>query len=171
MPLVILLAGIVLIAAGINNRLDKLIELIRSDFAPDDGSVPFGTWMLAISVIGSVGYIKEARGFANTFIALIFIAIFLSNKGFYAKFTDAFSAQSLTSAGTSSDASGSGSTGPGSIGSGLGSIGAGSSSGGGLGSLLSSLGASGSSPNVPAPPSSSAGYGANIGDPTLQLPF
>lgn len=96
MPLFILLVGIVLVAAGINDKIPTLIALLKDDFKPTDGNTPFQIWMLAIIAIGAIGYIKPLKGFANGFLALIIIVIILgdqkahgSSNGFFANLTKA----------------------------------------------------------------------------------
>lgn len=89
MPLFILFVGILLIVAGINNKIPELVGLLKEDFRPTDGSEPFHVWIIAIAVTGALGYVKPLKGFSNAFLALIVIAMVLSNRGFFYKFTNA----------------------------------------------------------------------------------
>lgn len=89
MPILILFVGILLITAGINNKMGELGSLVKEDFRPTENVAGFHVWIIAIFVAGSLGYVKEFKPVANAFLALIVIALLLSNKGFFAKFTDA----------------------------------------------------------------------------------
>jgi len=89
MPILVLFVGIMLIAAGINDKLGNLKTLITDDFRPT-GNIPgFHVWVIAIIAAGSLGYIKPLKPFANAFLVLIFVGLLLSNKGFFEKFTSA----------------------------------------------------------------------------------
>lgn len=94
MPILILFVGIVLVAAGINNKIPELIGLVKEDFRPSDGSPGFHIWILAIVAAGSIGYIKPLKGLANGFLALIILGLLLANGGFFDKFTSALEGNS-----------------------------------------------------------------------------
>ena len=89
MPLFVLFIGIILIAAGINNKIPVLTALIKEDFRPSDGATPFHVWIIAIVAAGSLGYVQALKGLANGFLVLIIIGLLLSNRGFIVKFTQA----------------------------------------------------------------------------------
>lgn len=89
MPIFILFVGVLLIAAGINDKIGTLTSLVKEDFRPTDGTPGFHVWILAILAAGSLGYISALRGLANGFLILIVLGLLLSNKGFVAKFTTA----------------------------------------------------------------------------------
>lgn len=95
MPLFILVVAIVLIAAGINNKLGDLTTLLKDAFSPDDGSTPFQIWIIAIFVVGSLGYVKELKPLANAFLTLVVIGLILAQQskngsgGFFEKFMQA----------------------------------------------------------------------------------
>lgn len=89
MPIFVLFVGIILIAAGINNKIPVLTALVKEDFRPTDGATPFHIWMFAIIGVGSLGYIQSLKGLANGFLTLIIIGLLLSNTGFVTKFTQA----------------------------------------------------------------------------------
>jgi len=86
MPFVLLVAGVVLVIAGFRGTLGDLWTLLRGDFT---GQNNFVYWFLSILVIGSVGYIERLRPIANAFLVLVIAILFLSNKGFFAQFTNA----------------------------------------------------------------------------------
>lgn len=89
MPIFILFIGILLIAAGVNNKLPVLTALIKEDFRPTDGSPGFHIWIIAIVFAGSLGYVQSLKGVANGFLVLIMLGLILSNRGFIVKFTEA----------------------------------------------------------------------------------
>jgi hypothetical protein len=89
MPIFILFVGILLVAAGINNKLPLLLDLIKEDFRPTDNVAGFHVWIIAIVVAGSLGYVRAFKPVANAFLVLIMVGLILSNKGFFDKFTDA----------------------------------------------------------------------------------
>ena len=96
MPLFILVIGIILVVAGINNKIPELVGLVKEDFKPTDGSTPFYLWVMAIIGVGALGYIKPLKGFSTGFLALILLVILLAqqkrggvNGGFFDKFTQA----------------------------------------------------------------------------------
>ena len=87
MPIFILFVGVLLIAAGINNKLGDLKHLITEDFSPSDNSTSFQIWIVAIVIAGSVGYIKGLRPISNALLILIFVALFVKkDKGFFDQF-------------------------------------------------------------------------------------
>lgn len=95
MPIFVLFVGIILVAAGINNKIPTLTGLIKEDFIPSDGAVGFHYWIVAIIAAGALGYIKPLKGFANGFLVLLILVIILAeqkrsgNGGFFAKFSQA----------------------------------------------------------------------------------
>lgn len=89
MPLFFLLIGILLIFAAINNKLGQLGSLVAEDFAPTTGAAGFQVWIVAIFIIGALGYVKELKPLSNAFLVLILVVLILSNRGFFANFKSA----------------------------------------------------------------------------------
>lgn len=87
MPIFFLLVGILLIVVSINDKIPELGGLIKEDFQPAGSQPGFGVWIVAIFVIGSLGYIREFKPVANSFLALVVIVMLLSNRGFFDKFS------------------------------------------------------------------------------------
>lgn len=85
MPLALVLAGLVLFIATIRGSLHDdhetgLFDLLKKDFTDPQGN--FLMWILAIGLVGSVGYVKQLRPVANAFLVLILIVFILAaNKG------------------------------------------------------------------------------------------
>lgn len=98
MAFILILIGAVVLVAGVRDTQDNLWQLVKGDFS---GPGNFVYWFIAILVVGSLGYVERMRTFANTFLALIIIAMFLSNKGFFEKFTQQIGATDTTQASSS----------------------------------------------------------------------
>lgn len=86
MPFALIAIGILLIVAGIRNTQNQLGSLVASDFT---GAGSFLYWAVAIIGIGIVGYAKDFKGLSGSFMALVIIALLVSNKGFFAQFQSA----------------------------------------------------------------------------------
>lgn len=95
MPLFILIIGIVLIAAGINNKVPDLMGLLKEDFRPTSDVPGFHVWVIAIVAAGAIGYIRPLKGVANGFLILIILGLLLSNSGFFVKFTQALKGEGI----------------------------------------------------------------------------
>lgn len=91
MPIFFLIVGALLIIVSINDKLPELGGLVRDDFTTSPGSPSFAVGLLAIFVAGSIGYVKELRPIANAFLVLIVVGMILSNKDFFAKFSQSIS--------------------------------------------------------------------------------
>lgn len=90
MPIVILVISLTLVFAGLNDKLGTLSSLLQDDIKPSDGSASFGLWVLAIIIVGVLGYVNKLRPFSNAFLVLIFVAILISNKGFFTQLFSSF---------------------------------------------------------------------------------
>lgn len=80
MAFVFLIIGAVILTAGVRGTQDDLWQLVQGDFDPSlqqSGQSSFIPWVLAILIIGSVGYVKQLRSIANGFMALIIIAMII----------------------------------------------------------------------------------------------
>lgn len=90
MPIFLIIVGLLLLFAGVNDKLGTLRQLISEDFKPSNGSPGFAVWVVVIFVLGAVGNIKELKPLSNAFLVLVILGMILSNKGFVAKFTETF---------------------------------------------------------------------------------
>lgn len=89
MPLALIAIGLVLLIATIRGKQDDLFNLLKSDFT---GPGNFLYWIMAIGVVGAVGYFKPARPVANAFLVLLVVIFLLAaNKGGKDFFTSLFS--------------------------------------------------------------------------------
>lgn len=83
MPLFFIGSGLVLVLVGLNGNPAKLYSLIASDFS---GPNSFVYWMVAMLVLGALGYVKGLEQFSKLFLILVLIVLFLDNGGFFAQF-------------------------------------------------------------------------------------
>jgi hypothetical protein len=93
MPFALLVVGLVLIVTGFQNTYKQMGQQVVSDFT---GQGNFFYWLIAIGVIGALGYVKSLEMFSRAFMALIIIMIFISNKGFFSQINPQISAGSST---------------------------------------------------------------------------
>jgi hypothetical protein len=101
MPILLIGSGLVLILTGINGDVGQLYTLVAADF---QGKNSFIYWMLAILVLGALGYIKGLENLSKMFMILVLIVLFLDNGGFFQQFNayvkSTTAAQATTSGGT-----------------------------------------------------------------------
>lgn len=86
MPIALLLIGLVLLIAAFRGTEKELFALLKSDFT---GPGNFIFWALSLWLIGALGYFTPLKKLSNAFLVLVVLALFLSNRGFFAKFMDA----------------------------------------------------------------------------------
>jgi hypothetical protein len=88
MPYALVTIGLILIITGARDTYSRLGQQLQSDFS---GNQNFVFWVVAIGSVGAVGYVQQLRTFATTFMALIIVALLLSEQkngstGFFGKF-------------------------------------------------------------------------------------
>lgn len=97
MPFALLIVGIILVIAAIRNTVTDsgsqkgLTSLVKGDFT---GQNNFIYWMVAILVIGALGYIDSLKTFSRAMMVLILVALFLNGKqgsSFFTNFQSALS--------------------------------------------------------------------------------
>lgn len=97
MPILFGLFGIILIVSGVRGRVSSgnpsLVSLIKDDFT---GTDPFWKWMLAILLIGAIGYIPNLRPVSRAFMALVIVVFLLSNKGIFTQLQNTFTSTPQT---------------------------------------------------------------------------
>lgn len=101
MPIAFLVIGIVFLAAAVRGEQKLLFDTLKSDFT---GPNNFLYWGIALFVIGAIGYYKPAKPLSNAFLVLVFLVLFISNRGFFEAFTRQF--QETTQATVSNSSSG-----------------------------------------------------------------
>lgn len=85
MPLALLVIGIVFLAAAIRGTQKELFEVLKDDFT---GPNNFLVWGLAFFVIGAIGYYRPLKPLSSAFMVLVVLGLFVSNRGFFAKFVE-----------------------------------------------------------------------------------
>lgn len=85
MAIALLIIGLVFLIAAVRGEQDALFETIKDDFT---GPNNFIYWGLALFVIGAVGYYKPLRPLSNSFMLLVVLVLFLSNRGFFNRFME-----------------------------------------------------------------------------------
>ena len=90
MPYALILIGIVLLTSAIKGDLATLGALLKRDlFSPTDN---FLYWVVAIFILGAIGYVKSLRAFSDAFLLLVIVVFVVANKGFFGQFTTALAA-------------------------------------------------------------------------------
>lgn len=90
MPIILTVAGVALIWSAVRDTQNALFTLLYNDVigAGTTGfSKSFLAWIVAIVIIGSIGYIKTLRPISNAMLVLVIVVLFLANGGFFSKFT------------------------------------------------------------------------------------
>ncbi len=78
MPLFLILIGAMFIVVAYQGTQADLAALLKRDFT---GSNNFFVWAAAIVIIGLIGAAEPFRKISNAFLVLIFVVLFVSNKG------------------------------------------------------------------------------------------
>lgn len=99
MPFLLVGLGLIMVTTGLRDTQGQLAAQLRTDFT---GRQNFIVWLLAIGSVGALGYVSEFQAFSRWFLALIIIAMVLSNKGFFQKFSQQFNAGPLFSSSSAS---------------------------------------------------------------------
>lgn len=83
MPFAFLIVGLTLVVSSVRGTSGELLTLVKGDFT---GSNNFIAWILAILVIGALGYIRPLQSPSRAMLVLVVLVLFLSNGGFFSKF-------------------------------------------------------------------------------------
>lgn len=84
MPFVFGIAGVLLVVSGVRGTTSQLMALLKQDFT---GYPNYLEWMVAIMIVGALGYIQQLATLSKLFMTAILIGLLFSNKGFFAAFT------------------------------------------------------------------------------------
>lgn len=82
MPLLFIGSGIILIITGLKGDPAELFALMANDFTGENN---FTYWLIAMLVLGSLGYVSQLRQLSRLFVGLVVIVLLLDNKGFFAQ--------------------------------------------------------------------------------------
>ena len=99
MPIILLFIGILLLVSAYNNTYACLFTQVKQDV-----TIQFGAWVVAVVLIGAIGYVKKLEPVSNAMLALIIVVLFLSRQGVWSQLTQAVgtigSGASLSSVGS-----------------------------------------------------------------------
>lgn len=86
MPFALTFAGLMLVITGFQDTYKQFGTLVRGDFTGSGGN-NFIWWLIAVMMVGSLGYIKGLEIFSRAFLGLILftlvIAIYKKNPGVF----------------------------------------------------------------------------------------
>jgi hypothetical protein len=82
MPLLFIGTGLVFILTGVKGQPGELWQLFQGDFT---GKNNFIYWMIAMLVLGALGYIEQLKNLSRLFIVLVLVVLLLDNRGFFAQ--------------------------------------------------------------------------------------
>jgi hypothetical protein len=92
MPLALFLIAAIFLAAAIRGDAcggeqcyKVLFATMKDDFT---GANNFFYWIMALFIVGAVGYYRPLRPISQSFMVLIFVVLFLSHEGFPQKFME-----------------------------------------------------------------------------------
>jgi hypothetical protein len=104
MPFAFLIVGIVLVVSGVKGTSQQLLTLVKGDL---QGQNSYLYWIVAILLIGSVGYVPEFKSLSRAFLILVLVVLVLregstsnSGGGFFQQFTSALQQISTPTIGT-----------------------------------------------------------------------
>jgi hypothetical protein len=92
MPFVFGIIGTLLVVSGVRGTTSELSTLVKSDFT---GTPNYLEWMVAIFIIGSLGYVKELSTLSRLFMTAVVISMIFANKGVFPLFTAGISSEPL----------------------------------------------------------------------------
>lgn len=82
MPFALIVIGLLIAISAINGTTSQLGKQLAADFT---GSGNFTYWIMAIGVVGFIGYIPSLQKPSRMFLALVIIAMVLANGGVFQK--------------------------------------------------------------------------------------
>lgn len=92
MPFVFGIIGATLVVSGVQGTTSNLFALVKADFT---GTPNYLEWMVAILLIGAVGYIQDLSKLSHAFMVLVVIGLVFSNQGVFPLFTAGISSEPL----------------------------------------------------------------------------
>ncbi len=93
MPFALAIIALLLIVAGVRDQLGNLFSLALGDFT---GPGNFIYFVVAIIVVGAIGYIDKLKPISDAFLVLILVVLFIHNRGVFAQFTAALGSTTTT---------------------------------------------------------------------------
>jgi hypothetical protein len=97
MPFLLFFLGVLLIVVGVRGTQGPFIALVGGDFS---GQGNFFYWVVALVLIGSIGYIPKAKPVSDGLLIVIILALFLNRgkNGIFTQITAALSSTKTPSA-------------------------------------------------------------------------
>lgn len=93
MPLALIVAGVLLVVSSARGTQGDLLALVKGDLTgggPANSGSSFIQWMLALLLVGAIGYIPRLKPVSVALMALILVAIFLrKGQGFFSQLSTA----------------------------------------------------------------------------------
>jgi general stress protein CsbA len=86
MPFALLTIGVLLLVAGARGTQDDLFNLVKGDFTGSDKGQSYVHWIVAIVLIGALGYISALKNLSRAFLILVIVVLFIKNGGVIQKF-------------------------------------------------------------------------------------
>lgn len=99
MPFALTFIGLLLVITGFQNTYSELGSQVGKDFTSEEGKPSFIYWIIALGVVGILGYNDTLKPFSRAFMALIIVGIFLADgqgQGFFARILSDVEAGSKT---------------------------------------------------------------------------
>lgn len=84
MAFALVIIGLLMVITGARGTYSQFGQQVAKDFS--DG---FTYWVIALFLVGAMGYIESLKTFSRLFMALILIALVIRNQGFFDKFQEA----------------------------------------------------------------------------------
>jgi hypothetical protein len=83
MGLSLITIGLLLLVSAAQDTQETLFATVQRDFQGQDS---FLQWIVALVMVGAIGYVPKMKGFSVALLSLVLVAIFLKNgTGFFAQ--------------------------------------------------------------------------------------
>lgn len=86
MPFALVFIGMLLVISGFQNTYGQLGAQVQKDFT---GPGNFIYWIIAIGVVGALGYVKDLEKLSRLVMGLLIVVMVLANRGFFAQLNPA----------------------------------------------------------------------------------
>lgn len=86
MPFALFFVATILIVTAFRGTTGQFFSTLTGDIAG------FVVWIVAIGVVGAIGYVPGLKKISDGFLVLILLVMFISNKGFFANFNQQINA-------------------------------------------------------------------------------
>jgi hypothetical protein len=83
MPFALIIIGLVLVVSAVRDTTGDLVTVVKGDFT---GPNNFSYWLVAMLIIGGLGYVPSLEKLSRLFLVLVVLGLFLSHGGFFEQF-------------------------------------------------------------------------------------